>query len=512
MGLRRSKGCHRSESQLDVLARTKLLTALRTVVGLTLVLVACKGDESQHSAAPSSSAARGPDAIALRASRTGGIARASLLAAPDSDVWRSQSTATIAKVLGFDAESGVVAYVDTKGLAARIDLRSGEVRNAGKQKLASLVAAVGSDIYGIDPKGSVVRLSPAGGDWTFKPPVPASVVFTQTNGSIIIAGGNSTSTSVWLLRPPEDSVYATAKLSNAVRSIYSLAGDRLYFAGDDQLVGVRLRTLETVAPIGLADKAAILQATPSGDRIYVAYKKRAEIAVVDRYQEKITQTIELPGPPSQLRMDPLGRYLLARNPNSDSVWVIAVGTNRLMESQASKWTNDLPSFAPDGNLAIARGSDVVFIEPETGREVGKIAGGVRDFWFFFTWNGFRPRAEGVDEPVTFGSEDALRADSTALPDSGIADTATTLLPADTVVSAPPTRQFTLSFAALLRENSARDLANSITVNGNHPKVVQTVSNGAPIFRVVLGPYASREEADRAGRVSGRSFWVYEGYP
>ncbi len=448
----------------------------------------------------------------LRASRAGGIARAALLPALDSSVWQSQSTATITKILGFDADAGVVAYVDSKGLAARIDLRSGEVRNAGKPKLSSLAAAAGSDIYGIDAKGTVVRLSAAGGDWSFKPPVPATAVFTQSNGSIIVAGGNSTSTSIWLLRPPEDSVYATAKLANAVRSISALAGDRLYFAGDERLVGVRLRTLETVAPIGLPDKPAVLQPTPSGDRIYVAYRKRAEIAVVDRYQEKITQTIKLPSAPSQLRMDPLGRYLLAKNPDADSVWIIAVGTNRLMETQASKWTSDLPAFSADGKLAVSRGTDVVFVEPETGRETRTIANGARDFWFFFTWNGFRPRAEGVDEPVTFGRQDSLLADSAAGADSGAVDSVSVPLPADTAAPAPPTRQFTLSFAALLRESGARDVANSITVNGNHPRVVQTVSNGAPIFRVILGPFATREEADKVGRQSGHSFWVYEGYP
>lgn len=405
-----------------------------------------------------------------------------------------------------------MGYVDKKGLAARIDLRSGEIRNAGRVKLSSLAAAPGSDIYGVDPKGTVVRLSPAGGEWSFKPPTPASAVFTLTNGSIIVAGGNSTSTSLWLLRPPEDSVYATAKLSSAVRSISALAGDRLYFAGDERLVGVRLRTLETVAPIPLPDKPAILQPTPSGDRIFVGFKKRAEIAVVDRYEEKITQTIKLPEAPAQLRIDPLGRYLLAKQPNADSVWVIAVGTNRLMETQASAWTNDLPAFAPDGKLALARGDDVLFIEPESGKTTHTIPNGARDFWFFFTWNGFRPRAEGVDEPVTFGTGDSALADSTALPAAAPTDTTSVQLPADTVVSAPPQRQFTLSFAALLKESSARELANTITVNGNHPKVVQTVSNGAPIFRVVLGPFSSREEADRAGKQAGHTFWVYEGYP
>ncbi len=406
----------------------------------------------------------------------------------------------------------MVAYVDTKGLAARIDLRSGEVRNAGKTKLTGLAAAPGSDIYGIDPKGNVVRLSPAGGEWSFKPPIPASAVFPQSNGSIIVAGGNSTTTSIWLLRPPEDSAIATAKLSNAIRSVSAVAGDRLYFSGGDRLVGVRLRTLEIVAPIRLPDKPAVLQPTPSGDRIFVAFKRRAEIVVVDRYEEKVTQSIKLPDAPTQLRMDPLGRYLLAKHPTADSVWVIAIGTSRLMETQASRWTSDLPAFAPDGRLVVARDSSAVFIEPESGRVTRTVSNGMRDFWFFFTWNGFRPRAEGVDEPVTFGSGDSARVDSATPTNNTASDTIAVPIPQDTAVSAPPQRQFTLSFAALLRESSAHDVANTITVNGNHPRVIQTVSNGAPIFRVILGPFTSREDADRVGRQSGHTFWVYEGYP
>lgn len=451
--------------------------------------------------------------MVLRASREGGVARAALLANPDSVIWRSSSAATIFRVLGFDSDAGILSYVDAKGIAARIDLRSGEVRNAGSVKLSGLAAAPGSDIFGIDPKGTVVRLSPAGGKWSFKPSSPASAVFPQSNGSLIVAGGNSTSTSVWLLRPPEDSVFASARLANAVRAISAVAGDRLYFAAGNRLVGVRLRTLETVASIRLPDKPVLLQPTPSGDRIYVAFRKQPAIAVVDRYEEKITQTIKLPGAPSQMRIDPLGRYLLARHPDSDSVWVIAVGTNRVMETRSSKWTNDLPAFAPDGRLVIAAGSDVEFVEPESGRVTGTIKNGARDFWFFFTWNGFRPRAAGVDEPVTFGPVDSVASDSSVRPDSAAADTTTIRPPPDSATAPPPPQtQFTVSFAALLRESSARELANAITVNGNHPRVVQTVSNGAPVFRVVLGPFASREEAEKAGRQAGHTYWVYEGYP
>jgi septal ring-binding cell division protein DamX len=37
-------------------------------------------------------------------------------------------------------------------------------------------------------------------------------------------------------------------------------------------------------------------------------------------------------------------------------------------------------------------------------------------------------------------------------------------------------------------------------------------NGQPVYRVVLGPYATREDADRVGRESRQSYWIYEGGP
>jgi cell division protein FtsN len=33
-----------------------------------------------------------------------------------------------------------------------------------------------------------------------------------------------------------------------------------------------------------------------------------------------------------------------------------------------------------------------------------------------------------------------------------------------------------------------------------------------IYRVVIGPFSTREEAERIARTSGKSYWVYEGAP
>ena len=72
--------------------------------------------------------------------------------------------------------------------------------------------------------------------------------------------------------------------------------------------------------------------------------------------------------------------------------------------------------------------------------------------------------------------------------------------------------FTVSFAALLSEDKAQQVASSIKVNGTAAHVVSTTTAGSPIFRVVMGPFATREEANKIGRASRREFWIYEGSP
>ena len=217
-------------------------------------------------------------------------------------------------------------------------------------------------------------------------------------------------------------------------------------------------------------------------------------------------------------MDALGRYLLARNPKADSAWVIAIGDNRLVGAVATRWETDLPAVTPDGMLALLGGKDVSFVDPEKLKVKSSVAGGAKDFWYFFAWDGFRPRPQGLDQPVTFPSDsiqrDSLAASSTP---SGTSSSLPAPVAQDTVrppatSAATPSTGFTVSFAALLSEEKAQQIAGGIKVNGNPAHVVSTTTAGAPIFRVVMGPYLTREEADKIGRAARHEYWIYEGSP
>ena len=95
----------------------------------------------------------------------------------------------IAKVLGFDQDGGVLAFLDEKGQPRRLDLRTNEARLASKAKLTSISTVNGADLYAVTADGKVTRTSPSG-DWEFDPPSPARGVFPQPNGFVVIAGSS----------------------------------------------------------------------------------------------------------------------------------------------------------------------------------------------------------------------------------------------------------------------------------------------------------------------------------
>jgi hypothetical protein len=179
---------------------------------------------------------------------------------------------------------------------------------------------------------------------------------------------------------------------------------------------------------------------------------------------------------------------------------------------ATAWRADLPFVAPDGGLALAQGADVIIADGETLRPITRTRDGAADFWYPFRWTGFRPRDAALDQPVQFVGplgDSARRAqDSTAAKTDSTS--ATAALPRDTGAHHPT--GFVVSFAALLVPDKARELASQIVVGSEHARVVTAVRDGQTVYRVVLGPYPTREEADRVGKESKQSYWVYEGAP
>src|SRR6185503_10193417 len=193
-----------------------------------------------------------------------------------------------------------------------------------------------------------------------------------------------------------------------------------------------------------------------------------------RYSGERTDAIRLPGIVKELRVDPLGRLLLARPETGDSVWVVDVGTNRRVTTLSTPWRGDLPFVAPDGTIATISGRDVHFTVPGHDRPRIIVRDGAQDTWHFVFWNGFRPRASALDVPVVFPVDTFYYADpvsdSLAPPVPVTVDTTPTrqlqVVPPDTSARVPsPTTVWSVQLAAVLSEDRAREIARAIRVDG-----------------------------------------------
>jgi len=477
---------------------------LETLV-IVWVCAACERGEATVSRkpaiAPVVASLGGPDPLLLRAPHSGGVARVSPFGDPDSTIWQSTGVLPpLSRILAFDDDEGTIAFVDQRGRAGQLDLRSGSVTLSSRDRLLSAASISGSTIFGVGPGGSVLRMM-ATGTWTFDPPRPARLVFPEQDTSILVVGGDSGATVAWRIRPPIASITDSLRVPPITRAVSTPMGDRVYFASSTGLFAVDIRTLKITKPIRSIRTVTALAVTPSGDRVFVVADSSREIQVVDRYRNEISVRIALPGRGSELRVDPLGRYLLVKISGKDSVWIVGIGTNQLVGTVPSIWRGDIPFVAPGGSIVTGVGRDVWFIDPITMRPSSEVQDGTSDFWFGFWWTGFRPQMATVGQPVT---ADTLR-------DSVAADVAPTVAAADTArPSALPAHDsqggcsngFWVQFAAYLVQQRAQSLAARIHVGTANASIVVGLVGGVPIYRVDLGPYPTKDAATQVAAASG----------
>lgn len=534
---------------------------------LAAVLAACSSADDRG-AQPASTAPPGPDAIVLRIPAGGGQARAYRYPVLDTLIWTTRA-ALPAQVqpLAFSIDAGTLALLDSTGVPWRLTLGSGLLERAYPTALDGSVSLDGTAIYGTS-EGSLLRLTTSENTpWKASTAARQSQLQPLRDGGVLLIGQRPPETVLTRFRPPATDAVDSAVLPGPARLISAAGGDRYYLSdGPRALVSVRARDLDKLGTILLGDSIIATTTSPSGDRVYVLGRdgSAARVQVIAKYTDEIVAKVPVPTDASALRMDPLGRYLLVRHgSDADSVLLIGVATDAVLGRIVSPWRADLPLVLPDGRLATLRGDDVVILSADKFQAVSVVPGGARDIWTVVQWNGFRRRTGDSPLRATAVQVDTVRrraVDTTAAKpmadsqpprsDSGAPaaadsgrrrltrvdsirraarvadslrrlgtrpDTATRPRPA---VAAPAPQDapgslgergtFVVQFAALKAEQPARQLAGSIKANGEKAHVQVTSSNGIALYRVILGPFRSRADAEAAGRAAGRDYWVFEG--
>jgi cell division septation protein DedD len=503
----------------------------------------------------------------LRVPAQGGQARAYRYPALDSLIWTTKAALPPqVRPLAFNIDAGTLALSDGVGLPWRLTLGSGLLDRALPTPLGEMVSLDGSGIYGTSG-GAVLRLTTSDATpWQVRSSASLSQLQPLRDGGVLLIGQRNGETVLARFRPPGTAPIDSAVLHGKARLISAAGGDRYYLSdGPTRLVSVRARDLENLGTISLGDSIITTASSPSGDRVYVLGRDGgvARVQVINKYGNDVVAKIPVPADASALRMDPLGRYVLVRHGGTrDSVLVIGIATDNILGRFASPWRADLPLVFPDGRLAILRGDDVVVLAADGFRPFAVIPGGARDIWTVVQWNGFRRRAGDappraatapadstkktpVDSSRSRPAADSIRADSAAVdPTADSVAAARRVAHADSVrrqarIAADSSRKaavhtdtqaraargariepqavslgergsFVVQFAATKVQRTAEHLASGIKANGEKARVVATATNGIALYRVILGPFRSRAEAERAGQAAGRDYWVFEG--
>lgn len=510
----------------------------RTLTVAALVgLAACgspdrRSGPAEQSVRPSA-APSGPETIVLRLPRGGGAVRAYRWPALDTPIWSSADSAPpIASLLAFDAGAGGIAALDARNRLIRVDLRRGRVLPVRDVPLEGAVSADGSTVFGLDRRGFIVRVTPSGLAWQVQPPGRVTALVPQPSGAIVAMGeAPGGGVEVWRWRPPRTELEGRSAVPGGSALIASEVTDHLWVLTPGGLASRRLRDLSGSDAVSLDSRPSTAVTTPSGDRLFAASLDRPVVDVVDRYRGTVTGEIELPGAPLGLRMDPLGRFLLVRSATADTAWVVATADERRIGAVGSQWRDDLPAVAPDGSILTAVGADVIVRAGPGLAESTRIRGGASDIWLVVQWNGFRPRADGLDAPPAFAEMDSALDPIDSAIAGLMGDTLRDSLggalrgpspvpfeqePPDTA-SRPAAPAggglvYYASFATMISESRAEALAASMRAAGLSPRVERFAGTRGPVYRVVIGPYPTRDEAERAGRTTGREFWIFESTP
>jgi hypothetical protein len=413
----------------------------------------------------------------LRIPREGGLARLYRVPALDSAAWKpAERLPPVDRPIGADPEQGLVFVLDRKSNVVAVDLDTRRVRTFLENVRYATLGPDGA-LYAVDTASAVIQL-------VRRTPVrfrsklqgkPAELHGTMDGALLARLGGNRSALEFL----GSDQAPTSTPLPEGQVG-WSFLGDQVAVAADSAVIlyTPQQKSKPKVIPID-GDARAVLF-SPSGHRLYVA-RAAAPLLILDRFEGTRLREIELPGPARALRGDMYGSWLLVQPQNGDSVWVIDVGTGKYVGATAAKWTDDLPAVAPPHTLLVRRGADLVALDlADKGfTQLGRVEGGATDFWLPLAWH---PAQE---------NEIPVEADSAALAN------------ADSAAGRPTVY---LQVSSSQNPTWASELSEKLRAAGL-PASVLTPRRSEEAYRVVLGPYATREQAEQTGRKLGMPSFI-----
>jgi len=446
---------------------------------ITLVLACRSGSQPYRGL---SAATTTPPSSLLRLSAAGGPAELYRLPKLEQWGWRSATPLpALRRPIGADLDLGVVYALGSKNEVVAFDLLTSRPR----PQLAAGVrdVAVGPDgsLFTVDDSLRVVQ-------FLRRNPVRFQSRLSSrprdlygTRGSTLLAVSTGQGATLTVLHNDDQPVRIPLPAGDAASTFW---GDLLAVAADTAVVLIDPDYPDRVASIPVSGHARAVLFSPSGHRFYVA-RREGSVLVFNRFTREQVAEVKLPGPAAALRADPYGRWLMVHPQSSDSLWMVDLAWNRYVRGFEADWAADLPTVTNQQVLLVKRGPDVVAYDltQEALPESGRVRGGAADFWLPMAWTPETGTAS-IGPEVTAG--DSAQSDS---------------------LGAPDTRVY-LQVSSSQNKAWSSELARQLEQQGLPASVLDPHSPDEG-FRVVLGPYPTREAAESTGRRLGRPFFIYQ---
>lgn len=448
-------------------------------VGLLLALAACgENPRTAHlrdAVRTSVDDAQTETAVAFRfPARRAGDVRLYQLPELDEVTWRFETpTLVTRRIVGFDGDDDLVWVVDANGRLVALDLNTGRARTADSGITVAALGPMGMPLYARGDTALAALSGRAPEMWARTGGTAPQAVAGMARNDLLVVTGAEGARELVVIPGPQGEARRRPLPDGAVA--ISRWGDALAVATDSGVVVVDPLRETDDRFLGLDSAPAGIGFSPSAHRLYVVTAE-GRLLEIERFSLDILSTRTLGPRAGAIRADPTGRVVLVRS-DTTGVWVVPVQRDTVPTRIPAAWDPDLPAVAPDGTLLLRRGDDVIALDLDDLSERGRVRGGAADRWLPARWDPRRPALQVA----------VREAGAPSTPD--------------------PDQRVFVQVSSTTNPAWAEDLARDLRVAGVRASVLPP-EGFEEMYRVVVGPFGTRQEAETAGRQLGMPFWIF----